>query len=167
MTLWVNPQPEKQVVSVRFSTPTRQPVVGLVGLTAIVKKGADNQAAQLAQAKELLKQARQALKDNKTDQAKTLLKQALAAAPNLMEAHQLWADLCEKDGKDEQTLEAYRQWTRAGAQTPMPWNRLGELLEKRKDYKGALEAYRQSLKIEWNQPPALEAKSRLEKLVGQ
>ena len=42
-----------------------------------------------------------------------------------------------------------------------------EILEKRKDYKGALEAYTQSLKVEWNQPPIIEAKSRLEKLVGQ
>ena len=167
MTLWVNPRPQKPVVSVRFSTPTRQSVVGLVGLTAVVKKGADEPASQLAKAQELLKEAQQAIKANKTDPAKVLLKQAIAASPNLMEAYAAWADLCEKGGKEDETLEAYRQWTHAGARTPMPWNRLGEILERRKDYKGALEAYTQSLKIEWNQPPAIEAKSRLEKKVGQ
>jgi Flp pilus assembly protein TadD len=49
----------------------------------------------------------------------------------------------------------------------LPWNRLGALLEKRKDYKGALEAYNQSLKVEWNQPPTIEAKARMETLLNQ
>jgi Tfp pilus assembly protein PilF len=142
-------------------------VVGLIGLTAVVKKGANEPATQLAQAQELLKQAQQAVEANKTDQAKALLKQAITASPNLMEAYQALADLCEKGGKEDETLEAYRQWTQAGARTPMPWNRLGQILERRKDYKDALKAYTQSLKIEWNQPPAIEAKSRLEKLIGQ
>jgi hypothetical protein len=166
MTLWVNPQPRKSVVSVRFSTPTRQAVVGLIGLTAVVKKGS-NQPADLVKAQDLLKEAQQAVKANKTDHAKVLLKQALAAWPGLMEAHQALADLCEKGGKEDETLEVYRQWTLADARTPMPWNRLGEILERHKDYKGALEAYTRSLKIEWNQPAAIDAKSRLEKLIGQ
>jgi hypothetical protein len=166
MTLWVNPQPQKSVVSVRFSTPTRKPVVGLIGLTAVVSKGAGEPASQLAQAQELLKQAQQALKASKSDEAKALLKRAIVASPSLMEAHQALADLCEKDGKEDEILEAYRQWTHAGALTTTPWNRLGEILERRKDFKGALEAYKQSLKINWNQPAAIEAKSRLEKLIG-
>ena len=76
------------------------------------------------------------------------------------------ADLCEKGGNEDETLDAYRQWTASNPQTPLPWNRLGQIFEKRKDYKGALEAYTRSLKVEWNQPPAIEAKVRLEKLVS-
>jgi hypothetical protein len=36
----------------------------------------------------------------------------------------------------------------------------------RKDFKGALAAATRSLEIEWNQPPVIEAKARLEKLVN-
>ena len=34
------------------------------------------------------------------------------------------------------------------------------------ELKGALEAYTQSLRVEWNQPPTIEAKSRLQKLLA-
>jgi len=50
--------------------------------------------------------------------------------------------------------------------TPLPWNRLGTILEKRRDYEGALKAYSLSLKVEWNQPPTLEAKTKMEKLLN-
>jgi hypothetical protein len=58
----------------------------------------------------------------------------------------------------------YRAWAAAGAATPLPYNRIGQILEKQKDYKGALDAYTTSLKIEWNQPPIIEAKERVETL---
>ena len=54
----------------------------------------------------------------------------------------------------------------SGTATPLPYNRVGEILEKRKDFKGALEAYTQSLKVEWNQPPTGEAIRRLEKALN-
>jgi len=41
----------------------------------------------------------------------------------------------------------------------------GALLEKRGDFRGALEAYRKSLETEWNQPPIMEARRRLEQIV--
>jgi hypothetical protein len=53
----------------------------------------------------------------------------------------------------------------AGAHSPLPSNRIGEILERRKDYRGALEAYTRSLQVEWNQPPIIEAKERIQKLV--
>jgi hypothetical protein len=49
----------------------------------------------------------------------------------------------------------------------MPWNRIGEILEQRKDYRGALDAYKQSLVVEWNQPPTIEARKRLEAVLGK
>ena len=165
MTLWVNPNPDKAVTGVRFVTPTHGPVVGLLGLTAVVRKDAKEAPAELAKAQELYKQAQEATQAGKNDDAKALLKKAIAASPDMSAAYQALADLCERTQKEDEALEVYHQWTRAGARTPLPWNRLGEILERRKDYKGALEAYIQSLKVEWNQPPALEAKARLEKLV--
>ena len=165
MTLWVNPNPDKAVTGVRFVTPTHGPVVGLLGLTAVVRKDAKEAPAELAKAQELYKQAQEATQAGKNDDAKALLKKAIAASPDMSAAYQALADLCERTQKEDEALEVYHQWTRARARTPLPWNRLGEILERRKDYKGALEAYIQSLKVEWNQPPALEAKARLEKLV--
>ena len=41
--------------------------------------------------------------------------------------------------------------------------RIGQILEKRKDYKGASEAYARSLRIERNQPPIVDAKNRVDK----
>jgi hypothetical protein len=63
-------------------------------------------------------------------------------------------------------LAAYRAWIKAGAKTPLPYNRIGELLEKRNDYRGALDAYVRSLQVEWNQPPIIEARKRLEKILA-
>ena len=167
MMRWVNPKPEVPVKAVRFVNSGMSGVPSLIGLTAVVKKDSKETTAEIAKAQDLLKQAQRALDSGKVAEGKALLKQAISASPALDAAHQALADLCEKGGKEEETLDAYRQWTQAGARTPLPWNRLGEILEKRKDYKGALEAYKQSLKIEWNQPPIGEAKSRMEKLVGQ
>jgi Flp pilus assembly protein TadD len=46
-------------------------------------------------------------------------------------------------------------------------NTLGQFLEKKGKYADALAEYRQSLKLEWNQPPTIEAKTRMEKLLNQ
>jgi len=166
MMRWVNPRPEVSVVAVRFSNPGRDGVPVLLGLTAAVKKDAQGAQAALAKAQDLLKKARVALDAKKNDDAKALLRQAIAAWPGLTAAHEALADLAEQGGNEDEVLEVYRRWTGSGARTPLPWNRLGAILEKRKDYKGALEAYNQSLKIEWNQPPAAGAKLRLEGILG-
>jgi Tfp pilus assembly protein PilF len=159
---WVNPKPEVPVKAVRFAIADGDTVPMLMGLTAGVKRDAKEAAQNLVKAQDLLKQAQQASDANKPADAKDLLKKAIALSPDFTAAHQMLADLCEKAGNEDETLEAYRQWTASNPQTPLPWNRLGQLLEKRKDYKGALEAYTRSLKVEWNQPPAIEAKTRME-----
>jgi Tfp pilus assembly protein PilF len=159
---WVNPRPEVSVKALRFAIADGDAVPILMGLTAGVKRDAKEAAQNLVKAQDLLKQAVQASDASKPAEAKTLLKKAIVLAPDFAAAHQMLADLCEKAGDENETLEAYRQWTASNPQTPLPWNRLGQLLEKRKDYKGALEAYTRSLKVEWNQPPAIEAKIRME-----
>jgi len=59
-------------------------------------------------------------------------------------------------------LDHYLHWVRNGGVVPLPYNRIAELLEKRKDLAGALEFYTRSLQVEWNQPPIIEAKKRLQ-----
>jgi hypothetical protein len=163
--LWVNPNPQTPVKSLRFSNATGASVVMLLGLTAVLPREQKDVVQAAAQARGLLAGAMKAVEAKDDKKAEPLFKEALRVDPTLMAAHQALADLCERAGNDEATLAAYRAWTAAGANTPLPYNRIGEILESRKDYKGALEAYSRSLKIEWNQPPVMEARGRMEKLV--
>ena len=81
--------------------------------------------------------------------------------PKLDAVHQRLCELAER-GHDENTvLAAYQAWAAAGPRTPLPYNKIGAILDRRGDEKGALEAYTKSLEVEWNQPPIIEAKSRL------
>ena len=166
--LWVNPRPDVPVKAVRFSNPTRVPVPVLIGLTAVMAKGAEAQAPEAqAKAQTLFAQAMQAVEKKNDVEAEKLLKEALAADSSLAAAHQALADVCERRGDENAALAVYRAWADAGATTPHPYNRIMEILELRKDYKGALEAATKSLEIEWNQPPTIVTKARLESLVNQ
>ena len=166
--LWVNPRPETPVKSVRFANPRRSACPILMGLTAVVSREQPPQTpADVAKAMDLITQADKASDAGQNPRAVELLKQAIAAAPTLNAAYQKLAELYERTGDENAALEAYRAWAATGALTPLPWNRIGEILEKRKDYKGALEAYTRSLKIEWNQPPIIEAKGKMEKMAGR
>ena len=133
MMQWVNPRPDVPVKAVRFAIAGGDAVPILIGLTAGVKRDAKEAAQNLAKAQDLLKQAQAAAKPA---DAKDLLKKAIALAPDFTAAYQALADLCEKTGNEDEILDVYRQWTASDPRTPLPWNRLGELLEKRKDYKG-------------------------------
>jgi len=161
--LWVNPRPEVAVRAVRFANPARSAVPVLLGLTAVVPRESNVQVPQAsATAQALLAQATQAAEAKDDARAHTLLQEALAADPSLSAAHQALADFLERKGDEDAAYEAYRAWTASGAATPLPYNRVGQILEKRKDYRGALDAYTKSLEIEWNQPPVIEARRRLE-----
>jgi hypothetical protein len=161
---WVNPRPEIPIKALRFAHPTRLGVPVLMGLTAILGPDQKQTAQAADKARELFAQA---VKESDAGKARELLKQAIAADAGMSAAHQALADLYEKAGDRDAALKTYQDWAAAGASTPLPYNRIGQILEKRKDYKGALDAYSQSLKIEWNQPPTIEAKAQMEKLLRE
>ena len=163
--LWVNPRPQAAVKAIRFAS-TGRATLALVGLTAVVAQGQqDLTPAQVAQARANLTDAAKALEAGKLDDAEKLLLSALKADPTLTAARQSLADLYERKGDEAAALKTYQDWVASGAATPLPYNRIGEILEKRKDFKGALDAYTKSLIVEWNQPPIIDAKSRLQKLL--
>ena len=114
-----------------------------------------------AAAARLLAQAKQ-LPPDQRPQAIELLHKAIAMDPGLSDAYRTLATFLETSGDEDAALQVYRQWTAAGAATPLPWNRIGEIMKKRKDYKAALEAYKQSLRVEFNQPVIIEARKQLE-----
>ena len=162
--LWVNPRPEEPVAAVRFANPARQACPILLGLTAVVRPGSQApQATDAMRAQELLRQGLAAAQARDEARARDLLTQALQADPSLSGAHQALAESYEREGNEQAALEAYQAWIAAGPRTPLPYNCVGAILERRQDWAGALAAYAKSLEVEWNQPPILEAKSRLEK----
>lgn len=163
--LWVNPRPGSPVKAVRFSNPSAACPV-LIAVTAVLKSSPAGQVAA-AQAIELYNQAVQALRDGQDVQAETLLKKAVAADPSHAGACQALAQLYDKMKNEDLAFEAYRAWAATGPNTYVPYNRIGQIYEARKQYKQALEAYTRSLQIEWNQPPTIEAKSRMEKMVKE
>jgi Tfp pilus assembly protein PilF len=158
-------KPDVVVTDVRITTSGKSSLM-LAGLTAVIAKGQqDTTPAQIAQARQALSDAMKAIEEKKPDQAEKLLHTALQSDPSLTAARQALADLHERQGNEAAALQPYQAWATARATTPLPYNRIGEILEKRKDYPGALAAYTQSLVVEWNQPPIIEAKSRVQKIV--
>jgi tetratricopeptide (TPR) repeat protein len=162
--LWVNPKPDVAVKAVRFSNPQKSACPILISLTAALKPGkVDLEAIAAAQAKarQWLQAGIAAAAAGKDAEARQAFGQAIREDPKLDAAHQRLCELCERLADEEATLTAYRAWAATSPQTPLPYNKVGEILERRHDDKGALEAYGKSLNVEWNQPPIIEAKSRL------
>jgi len=95
------------------------------------------------------------------DEAWRLYRQAVRANPSLADAYPALLAVAERMRDEDRILESAWTWGLSGLPTYMPWNRYGEILEKRGDLRGALEAYKKSLEIEWNQPPIIEAVRRL------
>ena len=145
--LWVNPNPETPVRAVRFANPKQKACPILIALTAAVpdeKAAADRREAK-ARAKQLLDQGMAALDAGKDAAARELLEKAVREDSSLDAAYRAWGSVCEKLKDEDGVLAAYRAWAAAGAKTPLPYNRIGEIIEKRKDNRRALDAYQRSL----------------------
>jgi hypothetical protein len=161
--LWVNHKPETPIKALVFSNPEMKAFPVLVGLTAAARRETLPVTPEnAAKAGKLLADGRAAFKADKLDDARRLLREAVLLDPSLRDAYQALADAAERKGDDDLILDAYRLWSISGPRLPLPWNRIGEILEKKQDKRGALEAYKRSLQIEWNQPPIMEAVRRLE-----
>ena len=93
--------------------------------------------------------------------ARAALLQAVQADPKLDAAHQRLCELAERGRDENMVLAICQAWAATHPRTPLPFNKIGGMLERRGDEKGALEAYTRSLEVEWNQPPVIEAKARL------
>jgi len=162
--LWVNSKPDVPVKAVRYANPLKGMCPVMIAVTAaVMPTEADLEAIAAGQlkAKEFLQKGLASFDAGKDAEAKEALEQAVKADPKLDAAHQRLCELAERSSDDEAILAAYKAWTVAGARTPLPYNKLGAILEKNGDDKGALDAYTKSIEVEWNQPPIIEAKSRL------
>jgi hypothetical protein len=162
--LWVNPKPDVPVKAVRFANPPKNMCPVLIAVTAALKPGkADTEAiaATQAQAGQWLKKGIAASDAGKDADAHTAFLEAIKADPKLDAAHQRLCELEERGHDEKATLAAYKAWTASAPRTPLPYNKIAQILERQGDAKSALDAYTRSLEIEWNQPPVIEAKARL------
>jgi len=161
--LWVNHKPETPIKEIVFSNPEMKPFPVLIGITAAARPETIPASPEnAARARKLLEDGKKAFQENNLDSAYRQFRDAVVSDPSLKEAYQALADATEKKGNEDWMLDAYYLWTISGPRQPLPWNRMGEILEKRKDMGNALEYYKKSLGIEWNQPPIMEAIRRLE-----
>jgi hypothetical protein len=158
--LWVNPKPDVPVKAVRFANPEKNMCPVLIAMTAAVRSApvrasseSPNGDTTNAKASEWLKKGIAAVDAGKDADAR--------ADPKLDAAHQRLCELEERGHDEKATLVAYKSWTASDPRTPLPYNKIGQILERQGDAKGALDAYTRSLEIEWNQPPIIEAKTRL------
>lgn len=162
--LWVNPKPDTPVKAVRFVNPAKRACPILIALTAVVKPGkADFEAIAAAQAKAQawLQKGSAAMDAGQDAAARAALLQAVQADPKLDAAHQRLCELAERGRDEDVVLATCQAWAATHPRTPLPYNKIGAMLQRKGDNQGALEAYTKSLEVEWNQPPIIEAKSRL------
>jgi hypothetical protein len=161
--LWVNRKPETPVKEIVFSNPDLKAFPVLLGVTAAARRETIPVPPEVAaRAKKALEDGKAAFLAGRLDDARRLIREAIMQAPALQDAYPALADVAERKGDADWMFDAYHIWSISGPRQPLPWNRIGELLEKKKDTRGALEAYKRSLRIEWNQPPVMDAVKRLE-----
>jgi len=166
---WINPWPEVSVKAIRFlKTPEMDGVHALMGLTSVLKRAAKQfTPGELTKIAELTKQGAEAAKNRDNETAEKLFRQVIAMDPKKWDTYQQLADVLEQGKKENALLDHYQTWVRNGALVPGPYNRIAEIMEKRKDLRSALEFYTRSLQVEWNQPPVIEAKRRLENEIAK
>ena len=174
MTTWVNPHPEKEIAKIvitnkdlpvserRFLTHLAVTVAIQGEVKASVGPARDAKKSQaLLQDAIALKQAK------KMAEAIAKLEEAIKADDQNVGA---WVTLTEihadTDGVDAFT-SLCKRWFAALPKNYQAHNVLGKYLENKGKLADALAEYKKSLELEWNQPPTIESKTRVENLLNK
>ena len=174
MTTWVNPHPEKEIAKVvitnRGLPVSERRFLAHLAVTVALQAEAKSPAGPARDAKKsqaLLQEAICAEAGQETAEAIAKLEEAIKADDQNVGA---WVTLTEirsaTDGADAFTSLCQR-WFAAMPGNYQAHNVLGKYLEGKGKLPEALAEYKKSLELEWNQPPAIEAKTRIEKLLNQ
>ncbi len=166
-TLWVNPHPEKTIDKIVITNAGLEPdqwrfTPHLAVTLAMLSKGGEIAAGDAAKAKALIAEATRLLDAKDTQGAAAKLDAALAADPANAGAWQLLTSLRSKTDDPKTFTALCQKWMAADPKNPQPYNLLAAYLENKGQKEEALKLYKQSLQIEWNQPPAGESVRRLE-----
>ncbi len=165
---WVNPHPQKKIATVNCvyrcdKDSSATPII--LGISAGVKAGTapppEGPKGDTAKAADLTKQAEELMAKSSHDQAVDLLKQACAADPNFGRAAFMLARCYRITKHFPEATKAYRAAAGLLPQSTELLNEFGEMLESQGKKIQASAIYRQSLRVNWNQPPVMEALNRL------
>ncbi|NQU76616.1 MAG: hypothetical protein HQ546_09925 [Planctomycetes bacterium] len=165
---WINPHPERKITTIDLiyrCHPQSHAAPILLGVTAGVKADADTTCqgvtGDAAKAKTLTDQAEQLMAKMQYDQAEGLLKQATAADPNSGRAFFMLGRTYRLSNKLPEATKVYRLAAGLLPESTEVLNELAEMLETQGKKIQASAVYRQSLRVNWNQPPVLNALDRL------
>ena len=166
---WINPHPQKKIATIdcvfrqdpdkSSATPI---ILGIsVGVKADKSAPAQGPKGDTAQATALTKQAEELMAKNSYDQAVDLLQQALAADANFGRAAFMLGRCHRMNKKFPEATKAYRTAAGLLPESTELLNEFAQMLETQGKRIQASAVYRQSLRINWNQPPIMEAVNRL------
>jgi tetratricopeptide (TPR) repeat protein len=121
----------------------------------------DEVKGDTAKAESLTKQAEELMAKGNYDQAVGLLEQARSADSNYGRAAFMMGRAYRLCKKFPEATKAYRSAAGLMSDNTEVLNELAAMLETQGKKIQALAVYRQSLRVNWNQPPVMEALSRL------
>jgi hypothetical protein len=168
-TLWVNPHPGKRIRRVILSNadlPESQwRFVAHLGVTVARLPAAGQGATRRdpAAAQVLVQEALSLIEAGRQPVAVERLEAALRADDQTVAAWITLADLRAPTATLEEFQALCSRWSTALPDSYQAYNTLARFLEGTGKLPEALAAYRQSLVLEWNQPPTIRAIERLEK----
>jgi hypothetical protein len=166
-TLWVNPHPAKEIKEVvltnRDLPPALWRVMPHLALTAAILTAEPASARDPARSEVLRLEAEVLIAQHKGPEAVAKIGAALHADSRNVSAWRALADLQIAAGNEGELRQVCQRWMTAMPDNYVVYNVLAEFLNKKGQKAEALKLYRQSLEIEWNQPPTLQAIQRLEK----
>ena len=174
MTIWVNPHPEKEIEKIVITNKglpvNERRFIAHLAVTVALQAEAKVAAGPPRDAKKsqaLLQEALAFKQAKQTVPAIAKLEEAVKADDQNVGA---WVTLTEiraaTDGVDAFT-SLCKRWFTAMPGNYQAHNVLGKYLEGKGKLPEALAEYKKSLELEWNQPSAIEAKTRIEKLLSQ
>jgi len=172
---WVNPFPGKKIATIdclyrcdpnALATPI---VMGIAaGMKADKETGTEEIHGDRVKAKTLTRQAEELMAKGSYDQAIDLLAQAQMADPNYGRAAFMLGRSCRLSKKYPEATKAYRTAAGLMPDNTEALNEFAAMLETQGKKIQASAVYRQSLRVNWNQPPVMEAVNRLNiKYAGQ
>ena len=148
----------------KFTRLTRYYVIKGGAQDALARYKKDIEAGDFmrTKAEDLLVEGRTALEAGKDSEAREFFKKSIAINPCLENSYMLLVDACGRMKDEQAVLDACRAWAKSGATVPLPYNRIGEILEKKGDLKGALQAYNNSIHVDWRQVHIVKTKIRIQ-----
>ena len=174
MTTWVNPHPEKEIAKVVITNQglpaNEQRFLAHLAVTVALQAENKGPAGPVRDAKKsqaILQEALTLRQAKKTAEAIAKLEEAIKADDRNVGA---WVTLTEirsvTDGVEAFT-SLCKRWFAAMPTNYQAHNVLGKYLEAKGKLADALVEYKKSLELEWNQPPTIEARTRVENLLNK